>query len=109
MIQDPILEICIAFEKDLVADGKAKKTIISYVGDVREFLKWLNNKGVVFEGNISRFYITQYKDYLIENKYAIETINKKVNSLSSFNYFQEQGGKNSGTGTLTLICLRYML
>ena len=37
-------EILKAFEEDLVADGKAKQTIISYAGDVRDFLKWLNNQ-----------------------------------------------------------------
>lgn len=86
-IENPAIEILFKFEEDLVEDGKAKMTIVSYVGDVKDFLKWLNNKGVVFGGSISRFYITQYKDHLMENKYAIDTINKKVNSLSSFNHF----------------------
>ncbi len=80
-------EILEAFEEDLVADGKAKQTIISYVGDIRDFLKWLKNKEVVFEGNIKRFFITQYKDYLQNQKYAIDTINKKINSLAWFNQF----------------------
>ena len=80
-------DILKAFEEDLVADGKAKQTIISYTGDARDFLKWLNNKEVKFEGNIKRFFITQYKDYLQNEKYAIDTVNKKINSLACFNQF----------------------
>lgn len=80
-------EILKAFEEDLIADGKAKQTIISYVGDVRDFLKWLNNKDVKFEGSIKRFFITQYKDYLQNEKYAVDTVNKKINSLACFNQF----------------------
>ena len=84
---DKVAAILIAFEEDLLADGKAKQTIISYVGDARDFLKWLNNKEVKFEGNIKRFFISQYKDYLQNKKYAIDTINKKINSLACFNQF----------------------
>ena len=80
-------KILAEFEEDLSGDGKAATTITSYVGDIRGFLEWIKTKGIDFMGNINRFFISQYKDHLIEEGYAIDTINKKINSLSSFNHF----------------------
>ena len=73
------------FEESLVADGKAPKTIESYVGDTRAFLDWLESKGNIFTGNLKRFHVTSYKSYLVQNNYEINTINKKINSLQFFN------------------------
>ena len=38
--EDPAIEIIFKFEEDLLADGKAKKTIVSYVGAVKLCLFW---------------------------------------------------------------------
>src|SRR5665647_1251230 len=76
-----------SFEETLVADGKAPKTVESYTGDIRAFLIWLETKGNIFTGNLKRFHITSYKNYLVQNNYEINTINKKINSLQSFNQF----------------------
>ena len=75
------------FEEALVADGKAPKTIESYTGDIRTFIDWLESKGNIFTGNLKRFHITSYRNYLVQNNYEINTINKKLNSLQSFNQF----------------------
>lgn len=80
-------EILIAFKEYLVTDGKGSKTVISYTGDIKNFLDWLKSKNVDFEGNLTRFYITSYKEYLVNNNYTVNTINKKINSLHSFNLF----------------------
>ncbi len=80
-------EILKVFEEYLIKEGKMKKTIISYTGDVKMFLDYLKSKGVVFNGNLSRFYITSYKDLLLKENYTISTINKKINSLNAFNQF----------------------
>jgi integrase/recombinase XerD len=42
---------------------------------------------VEFDGVLKRFYITSYKNYLIDNSYDPATINKKVNSIGAFNNF----------------------
>ncbi|MEA4825893.1 MAG: integrase, partial [Clostridium sp.] len=34
-----------------------------------------------------RFYITSYQNYLIANQYELATINKKINSIHSFNRY----------------------
>ena len=81
------LKLVSEFEAALVADGLASKTIESYTGDVRSFIEWLESKGNIFTGNLKRFHITSYKGYLVQNNYEINTINKKLNSLQSFNQF----------------------
>ena len=70
----------------LLSDGKSAKTVVSYCGDVRAFLLWLESKQVSFAGNLTRFYITSYKS-AISDSHSINTYNKKINSLTSFNLF----------------------
>lgn len=43
------------FEEYLKKDGKMPKTIVSYVGDIKLFLAFLNSKGVTFDGNLTCF------------------------------------------------------
>lgn len=80
-------EIKAEYKEYLIADGKGNKTITSYTGDIKGFLIWLKNKNVSFEGTLTRFYITSYKEYLLGQNYSINTINKKINSIHSFNQF----------------------
>lgn len=75
------------FEEALIADGKASKTLESYLGDIRAFLQWLESKDNTFTGALKRFHITAYRNYLVQNNYEVNTINKKINSLQSFNQF----------------------
>ena len=81
------------FKSTLIANGKLQKTIKSYVLDVSMFLQWLEEKtGHTFDGTLTRFYITTYKAKLMEENYEVNTINKKINSLSSFNQFLVEEG-----------------
>lgn len=75
------------FKINLEEDGKSPKTIESYVGDTSAFVAFLESKGVDFNGEMKRFYITSYRNYLIEKQYELSTINKKVNSIQSFNKY----------------------
>ncbi|MCD2349065.1 tyrosine-type recombinase/integrase [Clostridium guangxiense] len=75
------------FKKYLMEDGKSPKTIESYVGDIYGFAVYLQNMEVSFHGELKRFYITSFRNYLIENQYETATINKKINSLRAFNGF----------------------
>lgn len=86
-IGDVAEQIVTGFEEALVADGKAAKTLESYVGDIRAFLQWVETKGNSFTGNLKRFHITSYRNYLVQEGYEINTINKKINSLQCFNQF----------------------
>ncbi|WP_411502724.1 tyrosine-type recombinase/integrase [Brevibacillus centrosporus] len=75
------------FEQYLVENGIASKTIESYVGDVKGFCVFLEGMGVEQPTDLKRFYVSSYKSHLMENKYAVATINKKINSLQAFNLF----------------------
>lgn len=85
-------EIVDEFDLNLANEGKAKATISSYTGDVRLFLEWLETKDVVFNGELQRLFIKQYKEYLLKENYAIDTFNKKINSLTCFNQFLLEAG-----------------
>jgi integrase/recombinase XerD len=75
------------FKIYLKDDGKSAKTIESYVGDIGGFVSYIQNMGVKFQGELKRFYVTSFRNYLIESQYEIATINKKVNRIQSFNSF----------------------
>lgn len=75
------------FKRYLKEDGKSPKTIESYVGDAGGFVTYIQNMGVKFQGELKRFYVTSFKNYLIESQYEAATINKKTNSIQSLNSF----------------------
>lgn len=80
------------FEQSLVENGIAPKTIESYVGDVKAFCAFLSGMGVSDPGDFKRFYVVSYKNHLVDQKYAIATINKKINSLQAYNLFLIERG-----------------
>lgn len=61
------------YKGHLTQDGKRPKTIESYAGDVKGLLKYLQEMGVAFEGVLSRFFITSYKNHLLEENYEATT------------------------------------
>nr|WP_259473587.1 tyrosine-type recombinase/integrase [Clostridium estertheticum] len=82
-----MIKIVEEFKIHIMEDGKSTNTIQSYVGDVTGFLKYLRTMNVGFDGVLKKFYITSYKNHLIDNSYELATINKKVNSIGAFNNF----------------------
>lgn len=81
-----------SFENHLLEDGKGSATIASYTGDIQRFLKWMKDRKLPFEGQLTRLSITSYRKHLQEANYRINTINKKINSLHSFNHFLISAG-----------------
>ncbi|QQE74133.1 tyrosine-type recombinase/integrase [Brevibacillus composti] len=81
------MDVIQQFEEYLVENGIAPKTIESYVGDVRAFCAFLREMGVDQPTDLKRFYVSSYKSRLTDSKYAVATINKKINSLQAFNLF----------------------
>ncbi|WP_084505039.1 tyrosine-type recombinase/integrase [Acetobacterium malicum] len=86
-INESISAIQTAFENHLMEDGKGSATIASYTGDIKGFTLWLDEKKMPFDGKLTRFSITSYRKYLLDSNYSVNTINKKINSLHSFNHF----------------------
>ncbi|WP_394138494.1 tyrosine-type recombinase/integrase [Cytobacillus oceanisediminis] len=79
------------FEKWLFAEGKAAKTIESYVNDIKGFQSYLQEK-LKDIPVLSRFSFVRYKEHLIKEGYAVSTINKKINSLKVYNDFLRTQG-----------------
>ena len=76
-----------AYKEYLLSDGKSPTTVESYTGDITAFLEWLKAKDTQFQGTLKRFHITSYRSQLVEQQFGINTINKKINSLHSFNHY----------------------
>ena len=81
------MEYITNFGEYLSENGKADKTVESYTGDVKGFIRFLAERDLIFEGTLNRFAIISYKNSLMEKNYAPTTINKKLNSIQSFNDF----------------------
>ncbi|WP_234396974.1 site-specific integrase [Bacillus massiliglaciei] len=81
----------VEFEQWLFAEGKAAKTIESYVNDVKGFQSYLQEK-LKDIPVLSRFSFIRYKEYLMKEDYAVSTINKKTNSLKVYNDFLRTKG-----------------
>ena len=75
------------FEQYLYEDGKSTSTILSYTRDIKGFLNYLKQNGHEFDGNLARFHVTSFKQELEAKDFKYNTINKKINSLVSFNQF----------------------
>ncbi|WP_214699834.1 tyrosine-type recombinase/integrase [Exiguobacterium sp. s57] len=82
------------FKVWLVNRGLAEKTIESYTSDVRGYYRFLKEK-IANEAQgheLTRFHFLRYRDELVEERRAITTINKKINSLKVYNdYLNETG------------------
>lgn len=75
----------IAFKEWLVEQGRATSTVASYVGDVKLYLYFLEGRFDDQKVILNRFLFTRYKEYLQNQKSAVATVNKKINSLKVFN------------------------
>lgn len=84
------LQLINGFQEWLYEHGKAKKTIESYVNDIKGFHQYLNEKVANEQQPLSRFSFVRYKQYLIDHNFAIATINKKINSLKVYNDFLQK-------------------
>jgi integrase/recombinase XerD len=78
-------ELNMTFARYLLEDGKSPKTVESYTGDVRGFLRHLRAVGDPFDGELQRHQVTAYRNHLLQSGYEPATVNKKVNSLQAFN------------------------
>lgn len=89
---DTKINIVDRFQEWLEEEGKAIKTIESYITDVKLFQQYLVEKDANPEVLLSRFYFTSYLKQLEKDGLAIATINKKINSLKVYNdwLFQEK-------------------
>lgn len=81
------MDTIVEFEDYLLADGKAPKTIASYLSDVRSFHKYLNKLEITEPTKITRAHITGFRSQMLHQEYKPATINKAVNSLNAYTKF----------------------
>lgn len=94
IIQDQIIN---DFLEDLKSSGLSENSIRFYKSDISDFSSWLTSQirltGVFVEslaGTIpflKQSHAISYKNYLIENKTAVKTINRKLSTLRRFSEF----------------------
>lgn len=81
------MDTIIEFETYLLADGKAPKTLASYLSDVKSFHKYLNELGISEPNKITRAHITGFRNQMLQRGYKPASINKAVNSLNAYTKF----------------------
>jgi integrase/recombinase XerD len=80
------------FSKWLFEEGRARTTIDSYTTDVRKYQEYYMSEKANESQPLSRFSFVRYKQHLIEEKFSIATVNKKINSLKVYNDFLQKKG-----------------
>lgn len=80
-------QIISSFRHHLVQSGLSDKTIKSYLSDIIQYVKWLEDNGERIKLEINRYQFNQYKQQLLKQNKAPATINKAINSLYSYNQF----------------------
>jgi integrase/recombinase XerD len=83
-------ELAKSFQQWLMEEGRSPKTIESYVVDIKGFQHYLAEKAVNESKPLSRFSFVRYKQYLLDNKFVVSTINKKINRLKVYNDFLQK-------------------
>lgn len=76
-----------SFKSNLEAENKFKTTIKSYLFDVKSFMEFMEFNEKPFIGIFAE---VDYKNYISSQKeknFKIATLNKRINSLRSFNQF----------------------
>ncbi|KZR58638.1 site-specific integrase [Pseudobacillus badius] len=66
-------------------EGRAPKTVESYVSDVKGYQQFMSKKAANEQQPLSRFSFVRYKQFLLDQKFAVSTMNKKMNSLKVYN------------------------
>ncbi|MCL5019592.1 MAG: site-specific integrase [Patescibacteria group bacterium] len=94
LINDNIIK---NFLDNLQNEGKSKVSIKNYKSDIAHFLAWatlkLKSFGTYAENIseitpfVSREFFNEYKNYMVENKIKIKTINRRLSSLRNFSHF----------------------
>ncbi|MGI6558065.1 MAG: tyrosine-type recombinase/integrase [Limnochordia bacterium] len=80
------------FKQHLETQGLSPATIASYVTDVTQFHDYLDHMGERRQVPPTRFHVTRFRSYLLEQRFQPATINKKINSLAAYDRFLNEHG-----------------
>ncbi len=85
-----------AFQEYLTLEGKAPKTIESYISDLKNFLTFLEQHNIKSLNKLTRKEVLGFREQLLERNYRPATINKAVNSLHSYTNWLIDTGRLPG-------------
>ena len=77
-------KILVDFRQYLLDDGKADRTVQSYVADVFHFLSHVTEANSKSMSDWTRQDVTRFRSHMVEKAFKPATVNKAVNSLSRF-------------------------
>ena len=77
-------QILANFRQYLVDDGKADRTVQSYVSDVFHFMTHVTESNPKRLSELTRQDVTRFRSHMVEKAFKPATVNKAVNSLSCF-------------------------
>ena len=83
------------FRQYLLDDGKADRTVQSYVADVFHFMSNVNEINSKRLSELTRQDVTRFRSHMVEKAFKPATVNKAVNSLSSFCQWLQATGLNA--------------
>lgn len=85
------------FLDNLLTEGKSSVSVKNYKSDISHFLAWailkLKSFGTYAESVleitpfINQNFFNEYKNYMIENKIKVKTINRRLSTLRNFSNF----------------------
>ncbi len=73
-----------AYENYLISEGKADKTVQSYLADVCGFAAYLATVNITAAARLQRQHVVAYRQQLLSRNCRPATVNKAVNSLHSY-------------------------
>ena len=80
------------FRQYLLDDGKATRTVQSYVADVFHFLSHVTEVNPKPLSELMRQDVTRFRSHMVDKSFKPATVNKAVNSLSCFSQWLQATG-----------------
>jgi len=87
-------QILADFRQYLLDDGKADRTVQSYVTDVFHFMSRVTEANPKSLSELTRQDVTMFRSHMVEKAFKPATVNKAVNSLSCFCHWLQVTGNH---------------
>lgn len=72
------------FVTDLEQNGKSRSTVLAYRADLDQLLEFLTKNNIATLDLVTTDNLTNFKDLLIAQKFALKTVSRKLNAIKTF-------------------------
>lgn len=72
------------FVTDLEQNGKSRSTVLAYRADLDQLLEFLTKNNIATLDLVTTDNLTNFKDLLISQKFALKTVSRKLNAIKTF-------------------------